>query len=249
MVDKKSNPGTLLSCQWRDVVALNFEIDDRALTPYLPPGTRLAKYNNHTMITMMAKNARELQPWGRSLTLFRSIDSIDLRCYVQCETSTGVIVGHVILHHVLSNKLCARLLKFLYKQSCDVEKIIHTATNFETAQRDALPAAEYRWGSEEQENHFSVKARAGGRKPADDSKEDFVLNQRYRFANSPHGTIMYAIRQTPWVVWKASSGSYECARSYGLGSSMARYLKKPTSVLMSSGGEVKIHKPQPIANL
>ena len=141
------------------------------------------------------------------------------------------------------------MLKLLYKQSCDVERITHTITNFETAQRDALPSAEYRWTTDEEENHFSVRARAPGRKPADQSKEDFVLHQRYRFASSPRGTIVYNIRQTPWVVWNASSGSYECARQKLLGPEMARYLKKPTSVLMSSGGEVKIHRPRPISEL
>ncbi len=249
MPSRNKTPGTVLACQWRDVVALNFEIDDRALSPYIPAGTRLAKYNNHTMITLMAKNARELQPCGGSLTLFRSVGSIDVRFYVQCESKEGILVGHVIMRHILSSKLCARLLKILYKASCDVEKITHTATNFETAQRDALPSAEYRWETDGAENHFSVRARAAGRKPADQSKEDFVLHQRYRFAASRRGTIVYAIRQTPWVVWNASSGSYECARANLLGPEMARYLKKPTSVLMSSGGEVKIHKPRLISEI
>ncbi len=249
MSDSNSSQGVLLACQWRDVVALNFEIDDRALAPHIPAGTRLAKYNNHTMITLMAKNARELQPWGGSLTVFRSVDSIDLRCYVQCETREGIVTGHVILRHILSNRLCACLLRWLYRRPCDVEKMTHTATNFETAQRDALPSAEYRWEIDGEENHFGVRARESGRKPAAESKEEFVLQQRYRFAATSRGTIAWSIRQTPWVVWNAASGSYDCSRTRLLGPEMGRYLKKPSSVLMSSGGEIKIHKSCPISEL
>lgn len=248
MAKANTTPGTLLACQWRDVVALNFEADERALAPYLPPGTRVARYNNHTMLTLMAKNARELQPWGGSLTLFRSVGSIDIRCYVQCETNSGITVGHVVLRRMLSNKWCARLLRALYRTTCDVEKITHEAKNFETAQRDALPSAEYRWTTGGESNQFVVRARAAGRKPADQSREDFVLHQRYRFAASPSGTRVSNIRQTPWVVWNASSGSYDCAETRWLGPGLSRYFRKPMSVMMSSGGEVKIHRPRALAD-
>jgi uncharacterized protein YqjF (DUF2071 family) len=246
----KTKPAkTLLACQWRDVVALNFEIDDRAVTPHIPPGTRIAKYNDHTMVTLMAKNTRELQPYGGSLTLFRSVLSIDLRCYAQYENNDGIQVGHVLLKHVVSNRMCALLLRFLYGQPCLVQQITHTATDFELARRDALPSADYRWTTDGHENHFSVKAREVGRKPADDSREQFVLQQKYRFAGTPRGTIAYEIRQTPWVVWRASSGSYDCEKSDFVDTDFGRYLRKPMSVHMSAGGEVKIYKPRPLSRV
>ncbi len=245
--DKSVKSRTLLACQWRDVVALNFDIDDRTLQPHVPAGTRLAKYNNHSMVTLMAKNARELQAWGKPLTLFRSIRSLDLRCYVECDTAAGALRGHVMLRHIVSSRLCARLLKVLYKSACDVEKITHTVQNFETAQRNALPSAEYQWTSNGEMNHFSVRARKAGRKPAADSREEFVLHQQYRFASKPEGTVVYAIRQTPWVVWSASSGSYECDKSRFLGADFGRHLKKPATIMMSSGGDVRIYRPRPIS--
>lgn len=246
----KSKPAkTLLACQWRDVVALNFEVDDRAVTPHMPPGTRIAKYNNHTLVTLMAKNTRELQPWGGSLTLFRSVLSIDLRCYAQFESKEGILVGHVLLKHIMSSRLCSHLIKFLYKQPCVVQSISHTATNFESAQRDALPAADYRWKTEGHENHFSVKAREVGRKLTENSREEFVLHQKYRFANSRGGTLAYEIKQTPWVVWRASSGSYDCEKSEFVDPTFGKFLRKPTTVHMSSGGEVKILKPVALAKL
>ncbi len=240
---------TLLACQWRDVVAMNFEVDDRAVTPHIPAGTRIAKYNNHTVVTLMAKNTRELQPWGGSLTLFRSVLSIDLRCYAQYESKNGILIGHVLLKHIISNKMCGHLLRFLYKQPCAVQSITHTATNFESAQRDALPSADYRWTTSGHENHFSVKARDVGRKLTGNSREEFVLHQRYRFAESRRGTIAYEIRQTPWVVWRASSGSYECEKSEFVDAAFGKFLRKPTTVHMSSGGEVKIYKPTLLAKL
>ena len=72
-------------CEWRDVVALNFDVDPRILQSSLPQGTRIVSYNDHTLITLMVKNIREFRPWKRKLVLFRSIDEIDLRTYISWE--------------------------------------------------------------------------------------------------------------------------------------------------------------------
>ena len=113
MATKTATTKPIFKCEWRDVVALNFDVDPRLLQPLIPPGLRIDQFNDHTLITMMAKNVREFRPYGRSLTLFRSIDEIDLRTYVSWDVDGVTHRGHYKLKNLVSNKMASRVFKFL----------------------------------------------------------------------------------------------------------------------------------------
>lgn len=246
---KKTTDRTLLACQWRDVVAINFDVDQRAITPYLPPGLRVANYHDRTMITVLAKNTRELQPYGGRLTLFRSVLSIETRCYAEYMGKSGPIVGHVVLKHLLNNRNCWYLMRFLFRQPFRVAKINHEASNFESPQRGALPTADYRWNDDGDDNHVSVSAREVARKPAENSREAFVLYQNYRFGLHKGTSIAWKIHHAPWAMWKASSGTFECSRDKLVDASFAKFLRKPSTVMMSAGGEIQISRAVPLSEL
>ena len=132
-------------CEWRDVVALNFDVDPRLLQPLIPAGTRILPFNDHTLVTMMAKNVRDFRPWGRGLMLFRSVDEIDLRTYISWEKDGQTRLGHFKLKNLISGKMAAHAFRFLTGQKQQVVSITRQTTNFEEARRDALPTADYRW--------------------------------------------------------------------------------------------------------
>ena len=242
MATKTATTKPIFKCEWRDVVALNFDVDPRLLQPLIPPGLRIDQFNDHTLITMMAKNVREFRPYGRSLTLFRSIDEIDLRTYVSWDVDGVTHRGHYKLKNLVSNKMASRVFKFLTGQEqMLVNKKRHTS-GFEEARRDALPAADYSWSMEDSKSQFKVKARNAAKKGAENSKEQFVLSQRNRFVQTSKGTLCFPIRQAPWLVWTASSGSFDCDDELLLGKDFRRYFSRPKFALLSRGGEVTVSK-------
>ena len=244
----KTAPATksVYKCEWRDVVALNFEVDPRVLQPRLPEGTRIERYNDHTLVTLMAKNIREFRPWGRSLTLFRSLDEIDLRAYINYESGGELHRGHFKLRNFVAGKMGCRVLKFLTGQKQEFVSSTRSTSGFEEARRDALPSADYRWNHGDSKNHFRVKARKQAQKSQEGSKEQFVLEQLNRFVKTSRGTLQYPIRQAPWLVWNASSGSFDCDTANLLGAEFRKYLNRPSFVLLSRGGEVTVYKGKKI---
>lgn len=248
MSNKEKPLKAAFNCEWRDVVALNFEVDVRMLKPLLPAGTQPCLYSDRAILTLMAKDIREFQPWGKSFTLFRSIMEVDLRTYVQQEVDGKVFRGHFKLRNLVNNKLGCRVLKFLtgQKQTPIVGK--HSTSGFEEARRDAIPAAEFQWKIDENENKFRVKARNQAKKLVDGTKEQFVLQQMNRFVKTSKGTMRMPIRQAPWLVWNGSSGSFDCSANELLDSSFRKYLSKPSFVLMSRGGQVTVFKGKKVAS-
>lgn len=225
------------------MVALNFDVDPRLLQPLLPMGTRSVAYNDHTLITLMAKNVREFRPWKRQLVLFRTFEEIDLRTYISWEKDGILRQGHYKFSNLISNKKAARILRLLSGQKSDVTPIKRNSKNLRELRRGLLPTAEFRWSTEDQENHFRVSARAAATKSKTNSKEMFVLHQEHRFIETKRGGVVcHPIRQAPWPVWNASSGSFQVNLHRYVNKDLHKYLKRPKFVLISQGGEVTISK-------
>ena len=238
----KSKLSPLYKCEWRDVAALNFDVDPRLLQPLLPQGTRSVAYNDHTLITLMAKNIREFRPWKRQLVLFRTIEEIDLRTYIRWENNGVVRQGHYKFSNLISNKMAGRVLKFLSGQNSEVTAIKRNSKNLSELRLDLLPTVEFRWTTEDQENHFRVSARAAASKSNANSKEMFVLRQEHRFVETKRGVFCHPIRQAPWPVWNASSGSFQVNLHGYVNKELHKYLRRPKFVLISQGGEVTVSK-------
>ena len=229
-------------CEWRDVVALNFDVDPRLLQPLIPIGTRLLSFNDHTLITIMAKNVREFRPYGRRLTLFRNVNEIDFRIYLSWESDGKTRLGHYKLKNLVSNKMAGRVFRFLTGQEQELVSMSRNTSGFEEVRRDALPSADYRWTHNDVENHFQVKARTQATKSQPGSKELFVLKQEHRFISTQKGTSCFPIRQAPWLVWNASSGSFDCHSHLFLGKELRKYFSRPNFVLLSRGGEITVSR-------
>ncbi len=235
---------TRYKCQWREVVAMNFEVDPRVIRRHLPEQLSIDHYNDHTLVTMMAKRVRRFRPWGLPPGLFRGFEQIDFRTYVSCDSGGQTLRGHYVLRSFVSSKMAGGLLKFLTGQPQELISAKRVTSGFEEARRDALPSADYRWNFGDSESHFMVKARQVASKGEAGSKEEFVLQQNRRIQITSDGIQVHEIRQTPWLVWNASSGSFDCNIRSLLGDEFQRYLGQPNFVLLSQGGEVTVFKGQ-----
>ena len=244
MASKPPRLRTQYKCQWREVVALNFEVDPRVIKRHLPEGLAIDHYNDHTLLTMMAKQVRRLRPWGIGPGLIPAFVEIDFRTYVTCEMNGQQLHGHFKLKNLISSKAGDRVLHFLTGQESSLISAHRVTSGFEEARRDALPSADYRWELDDSESHFLVKARDAATKSDPGSKEEFVLQQSRRFLQTPQGLVTQQIRQTPWMYWSASSGSFDCDARTMLGEELRRYLVQPKFVVLSRGGRVTMYKPQ-----
>ncbi|MGI9518867.1 MAG: DUF2071 domain-containing protein [Pirellulaceae bacterium] len=244
MASKSPRLKTQYKCQWREVVALNFEIDSRVIKRHIPKSLSIDRYNDHTLLTMMAKTVRRLRPWGFGPGLVRSFEEIDFRTYVSCEINGQLYQGHILLKNLVSSKMAGRILHFLTGQESQLVTARRATSGFEEARRDALPSADYRWEFDDSESHFMVKARDAASKSDTGSKEEFVLQQTQRFLQTPRGLMVQQIRQTPWMFWSASSGSFDCDARMLLGEEFRRALTQPKFVLLSRGGKVTVYKPE-----
>ncbi len=238
----------LMKSQWREIVALNFDVDRRVLSEYVPPGTQLDTYHDNCFVTMMAKHVLNLQPYGGQLVLIQSFENVSLRFYVQREVNNELRRGFCLLRSFVSSKWAARILKFLFKRNFECESITRDTRGFREANLEIMPEADYHWTIGESDNQFKVKGRSQVRKQMADTKEDFFLNPKYFYVARQGKTIEYAIRQAPWLVWDAASGSFDCDTRALLGDNFRRYLKnRPASVLLSRGGDVTVYRGQSLS--
>jgi hypothetical protein len=234
----------LLACQWREAVLVNYEIDPKVLQPLVPPGTQLDLYESAGLITLIARRSTGIAPhgWPR---LTRSFNEVLLRFYVKRTTLDTTRHGVCVIRQFVSRRgptwLMARLLDWPIRRL----PIERKTRGFGAVDMSVLPAAEFRWRLGGQWNHVRASARSTRSRPQPGTKEHFVLTPT--FAYSARGCKLgeYCVHLAPSAVWDASSASVECDFSELFGSHFQRRLgRRPTSVFLIRGNEVKVFRPE-----
>ena len=210
-----------LKVRWREAIALNYEVDRQLLLESIPPGLVIDSYHDRTYVTLLAINLYELHPYGGKLALFRSVDWISLRTYVRSEkplrrsvppndhsaadSQSDLQRGFLTLRNFVSSRPASFFLRFLIGDRFARSPIKRTTQGFLDTRRGATPSAEYSWISDGNENLIKVKGRAEVRASKDNNKTNFFLLHRNWFIPTRKGTMVYEIRQAPWLVWDAAA--------------------------------------------
>jgi uncharacterized protein len=72
-----------LSAEWRNLIMINYEVNEEILLPYLPAKTELDSFNNKFYVSLVAFHFLDTKVKGISLPFHRNFEEINLRFYVK----------------------------------------------------------------------------------------------------------------------------------------------------------------------
>ena len=242
MAEKKRR--ALYQAEWREIVVINFEIDPKILRSYVPPKTELDLFEDTAFVTFMARVCKNIKPYGIPIVFARSIEQIQLRFYVRRQVGDEFRHGVCLIRDYVPSGKVNFFLNWMFKHKFEKVKIQRDSKNFENALPSELPVVEYKWKTDDNWNHIKVKARSQIRKQAQ-TKESFVLDHHWGYSVANGKTYEYSVDYTPWRMWDAQSGSFECDTERVFGRHFVRALRqRPASVFLAQGSDVTIFQPQ-----
>jgi len=238
---------TLYQAEWREIVVINFEIDPKLLKTYIPPKTELDFFNGVTFVTLMARVCKNIRPYGWPLVIARSVEQIQLRFYVKRHVGDSVRRGICLIKDYVPKKKTSLLLNWMFKHSFAPVKVKRESSHFNGTSPEQMPTVEYQWLTGEHWNRVRVKARSQMRTQEKETKESFVLDHHYGYTVKDGRTFEYFVDYSPWAMWDAQSGSFDCNTEQVFGKPFVRALShRPASVFLARGSEVVIHQPTEI---
>ncbi|HET7456690.1 MAG TPA: DUF2071 domain-containing protein [Gemmatimonadaceae bacterium] len=242
---------SFLSAEWRYLVMLNYEIDERLLAPLVPAGTELDRWNGRLLASVVGFRFLRTRVLDVPVPLHRDFDEVNLRFYVRHTTPAGEVRrGVVFVRELVPRPAIALVARLAYN-----EPYVAVPMRSDVP---ASPAAEpgrllYGWRTAAHGGRWQhVAATAAGGAPAvpaPESEATFVAEHYWGYTRQRDGgTVEYEVRHPPWRVWPAAAPSLDAdvAGLYGP-QFVAPLAVAPSSAFVAEGSAVSVYRPKRLA--
>jgi uncharacterized protein YqjF (DUF2071 family) len=238
-------PHVFLTAEWRYLAMLNYEVDDAALRPLVPPGTELDRWNGQALVSLVAFWFQDVRVFGWAVPFHTDFEEVNLRFYVRRKASEGWRRGVVFIKEIVPRRAVAAVARAFYNERYIALPMRHRF-GYEPDEPMLGPQVEYAWRFRGQWN--SLKARAAGW-PEDirpESEEEFITEHYWGYSAQRSGACLeYEVEHPRWVVWPLAEHRLECDAKCLYGDAFAEALQdKPRSAFLAYGSPVTVRRGQ-----
>jgi hypothetical protein len=234
-----AQPGRVfLSAEWHDLAMLNYELDPRLLTPYIPLGTELDSFNGTTFVSLVGFRFHKTRLFGfLTIPLHSNFDEVNLRFYVRRQQGATLRRGVVFIREIVPRRAIADVARLVYGENYTCHKMRHSITR-----RGAVIEARYEWQFERRWCHLYASATGIPATPLEGSLEQFITEHSWGYSRKRQGGCLeYQVSHIPWQVWTATSAGFEghgaALYGAGFGDVLAR---QPDSAFIANGSAVQV---------
>jgi uncharacterized protein YqjF (DUF2071 family) len=226
---------------------LNFEIEQEALFPHVPPGTELDTWQGKTFVSVAGFLFARPRIFGLPLLFQRRFPKVDLRFYVRREAAEGIRRGVAFIRHIVPKRAMASVGRRLRGDAFVALPMAHSVDVSEVS-RQAGGSIEYKWYHHGRWNGIHVQIKDGAGFPLSDSEEEFVIERYWGYSAFGDGSCLeYRIEHPKWRLWQSSAAAFSCDDATVYGESLgACLIRSPSSAFVSEGSAVTLYGGNPI---
>ena len=228
-----------LTARWEDLLLLNYVCPSELLETFVPTGTRLDRWGDETLISLVGFMFRKTRVRGFAIPFHRTFEEVNLRFYVVRETPEGELRRAVVfIRELVPRAAIASVARAVYK-----EPYLAVPMSHEVA-LDPLTGgtASYRWSYARSDFCLEAAAHGAAAESPEDSEAEFITEHYWGYTRLPDGrTAEYRVEHPRWKVWKAESASFSGAAESLYGARIGEVLSdRPRSAFLAVGSEVAV---------
>ena len=225
---------------------LNYEVDPAILTPFLPKGTELDRWNGKTFVSVVGflfQNARIL---GFSVPFHRNFEEVNLRFYVRRFSDDGWRRAVVFIRELVPRWAIAWTARTIYNENYISLPMSHRLV---VDNDGSFSGVSYEWKYKGKRNCLEVIVKGQAANAEAGSQEEFITEHYWGYARQRDGgTLEYKVEHPKWRVWSTQSTRLDCDVRALYGEAFAGPLEKPpTSAFLAEGSAVTVLKGQRVA--
>lgn len=220
---------------------LNYAADEASLSPHVPRGTELDKWNGTSYLSVVGFRFLKTHILGLPVLGHRSFCEVNLRFYVRRRTPDGWRRGVVFLKEIVHRRAVVAIARVLYG-----EPYVYRAMFREGALADVTPVAsstlKYCWRSGRTWNWIAGKVAAAPTPLEPGSEAEFITEHYWGYTARRAGrTNEYQVTHPPWLVSTVEEPQLVCDVSRTWGSPFADALSDtPRSAFAVAGSHVTV---------
>jgi uncharacterized protein len=238
--EERSEPagGVFLSAEWRDLAMLNYTIDPRLLSAYVPRGTELDSFEGKTFISLVGFRFLRTKLFGIFPVPFHTnFDEVNLRFYVRRSDGGVYKRGVVFICEIVPRRAIAQVARLAY-----AENYICLPMKHHVAKSGAQLTVEYQWLLNRRWCRLHAQVSDNSTHAAEGSLEKFITEHYWGYAAQRDGGCKeYRVEHVPWRVWAATDAGVDGDCSAVYGPEFARVLaRQPDSTFIADGSPVRV---------
>ncbi len=238
MMDR-SSPRPFLTAEWRHLAMLNYEVDPRLLTPYLPVGAELDTWSGRHLVSVVGFLFLHTRIWGVPFPFHRDFEEVNLRFYVRRKSAEGWRRGVVFIRELVPRALIAFAARTLYHEPYLALPMAH---RIEGASGQ-VTSAEYSWQLGARQNRLQLTTRGPTQPLAAGSEAEFITEHYWGYNRQRDGaTLEYRVEHPRWRVYEVAETRLDCDVAGLYGESFTEALSRPpASAFLAEGSPVAVY--------
>lgn len=223
-----------LSAEWRDLILFNFAVPDEALTPHLPKGVELDRWDGKAHVSLVAFDFLKTKVLGIAWPGHTNFAEINLRFYCKRQGIRGVS----FIREIVPQPLIAGIARVIYN-----EPYVAAPIRSETKRENGRIAKKYtlRWRG--REHVLGVTTKDERTLPKSDGIEHYFKEHEWGFGKARNGeTVVYRVDHPHWEVHPAGVNelSFDFGAVYGDAWAFLTG-RQPDSVCFAAGSAIKVY--------
>jgi uncharacterized protein len=237
---EKMKPAKIfLTAEWRWLLMLNYEIDSKALAPYVPAGTELDFWNGKTYVSLVGFLFQNARVRGVTIPFHRHFEEVNLRFYVRHKAVDGWRRGVVFIKELVPRRAIAFIARAFYNENYVALPMSHCLEKAD----GAIKALSYSWLFKNHENFLKATVRGTAQTPAIGSLQEFITEHYWGYVRQRDGsTVEYRVEHPRWQVNDTATAEFHCDIASLYGKHFCEFLiPPPASTFLANGSEIKLY--------
>jgi len=220
---------------------LNYEVDPRILSQYVPAGTTLDSFDGKTYVSLVGFRFCRTRLFGSLAIPFHSnFDEVNLRFYVRREEAGESRRGVVFIAEIVPRYAIAATARLAYGENYRSLPIRHNIST-DASKKSVTYQRKFksRWCA------LTAESSAAQALPQEGSLDQFITEHYWGYSAQRAGsTLQYHVAHDPWRVCSSATAKFQGDAAGVYGPDLGRILQShPSSAFIADGSSVSVFKP------
>jgi uncharacterized protein YqjF (DUF2071 family) len=225
-----------LRARWRHVVIASYAVEEAAVTPFLPAGVELDRWQGWPVVSLLALEMTDVRVRGVPIPLHRRFPDVNFRCYARrADGEPGV----VFLKEIVPRRAVALVARLVFNEKFVARSVRHAVEREGDASRFL-----YVWRDGGRTHRLAATVAGPPQVIQAGSLEEFLMERRLGFVAQRDGRLLtYRIERERWRWWRplAFETQADAAILYGE-RFRGLFETPPISVVVAEGSPVTVRK-------
>lgn len=228
---------TFLTARWCDLAMVNWEVPAELLSPYIPTGTQLDRWNGRVFISLVAFRFENTRVLHCPVPFHTHFEEVNVRFYVQRRCDGEVRRGVVFIKEIVPRALVARVARALFNEQYVAAPMWH-----QVERNPSGLNVRYDWTLGGRKHSLAISSEGTFRELESGSNEEFIIEHYWGYCKRRGGgTIEYQVTHPRWQVASASVVNFDCDSIAIYGSLIGNHLcSPPCSAFLATGSVVSV---------